>query len=61
MFGEGVKTAMKEKLLSEFNLHTIVRLPNDVFAPYTGINTNILGIESSINQLLRYYLSNCII
>lgn len=42
LFGEGVKTNIKEKLLAEFNLHTIVRLPNGVFAPYTGINTNIL-------------------
>ncbi|MFR2316993.1 MAG: N-6 DNA methylase [Clostridia bacterium] len=42
LFGEGVKTNIKEKLLSEFNLHTIVRLPQGVFAPYTDINTNIL-------------------
>ena len=42
LFGEGVKTRIKEKLLSECNLHTIVRLPNGVFAPYTGINTNLL-------------------
>ncbi len=42
LFGEGVKTKIKEKLLKEFNLHTIVRMPNGVFAPYTGINTNLL-------------------
>jgi Type I restriction-modification system methyltransferase subunit len=42
LFGEGVKTRIKEKLLNECNLHTIVRLPNGVFAPYTGINTNLL-------------------
>jgi len=42
LFGEGVKTRIKEKLLSECNLHTIVRLPNGVFAPYTGIKTNLL-------------------
>lgn len=40
-----MKTAIKEKLLEEFNLHTIVRLPNGVFAPYTGINTNLLFFE----------------
>ncbi|MFT5633953.1 MAG: type I restriction enzyme M protein, partial [Rubritalea sp.] len=40
LFGEGVKTRIKEKLLSECNLDTIVRLPNGVFAPYTGIKTN---------------------
>ncbi|MDX2032052.1 MAG: class I SAM-dependent DNA methyltransferase [Blastocatellia bacterium] len=42
LFGEGVKTRIKEKLLDECNLHTIVRLPNGVFAPYTGIKTNLL-------------------
>ena len=42
LFGEGVKTAIKEKLLKECNLHTIVRLPNSVFAPYTSIKTNLL-------------------
>jgi type I restriction enzyme M protein len=42
LFGEGVKTRIKEKLLEECNLHTIVRLPNGVFNPYTGIKTNLL-------------------
>lgn len=42
LFGEGVKTRIKEKLLNEFNLHTIIRLPNGVFNPYTGIRTNLL-------------------
>lgn len=42
LFGEGVKTRIKEKLLEECNLHTIIRLPNGVFAPYTGIRTNLL-------------------
>jgi len=45
LFGEGVKTKIKEKLLTEFNLHTIIRMPNGVFAPYTGINTNLLFFE----------------
>ncbi|MBS3100090.1 N-6 DNA methylase [Candidatus Pacearchaeota archaeon] len=45
LFGEGVKTRIKQKLLSEFNLHTIVRLPNGVFNPYTGIRTNLLFFE----------------
>jgi type I restriction enzyme M protein len=45
LFGEGVKTSIKEKLLEEFNLHTIVRLPNGVFSPYTNINTNLLFFE----------------
>ncbi|MDP4270229.1 MAG: class I SAM-dependent DNA methyltransferase [Bacteroidota bacterium] len=42
LFGEGIKTRIKEKLMDECNLHTIVRLPNGVFNPYTGIRTNIL-------------------
>ncbi|MBF0620932.1 MAG: SAM-dependent DNA methyltransferase [Magnetococcales bacterium] len=42
LFGEGVKTRIKEKLLTDCNLHTIVRLPNGVFNPYTGIKTNLL-------------------
>ena len=42
LFGEGVKTRIKEKLMDECNLHTIVRLPNGVFNPYTGIKTNLL-------------------
>ncbi|MEB6677239.1 type I restriction-modification system subunit M [Acinetobacter haemolyticus] len=42
MFGEGIKTAIKEKLMEDCNLHTIVRLPKSVFAPYTSISTNIL-------------------
>jgi type I restriction enzyme M protein len=42
LFGEGVKTRIKEHLLNECDLHTIVRLPKGVFAPYTSIKTNVL-------------------
>jgi type I restriction enzyme M protein len=42
LFGEGIKTRIKEKLLADCSLHTIVRLPNSVFAPYTSIKTNLL-------------------
>jgi type I restriction enzyme M protein len=42
MFGEGVKTKIKEQLLAECNLHTIIRLPKGVFKPYTDIKTNLL-------------------
>lgn len=42
LFGEGVKTKIKKLLTEACNLHTIVRLPNGVFNPYTGIKTNIL-------------------
>jgi type I restriction enzyme M protein len=40
LFGDGVCARIKEQLLKEFNLHTVVRLPNGVFAPYTSIPTN---------------------
>lgn len=42
LFGEGMKTRLKQELLEKCHLHTIVRLPNGVFNPYTGIKTNIL-------------------
>ncbi len=42
LFGEGIKSRIKEKLLQDCNLHTIVRLPNGVFSPYTSIKTNLL-------------------
>lgn len=42
LFGEGIKTRIKKRLLEECNLHTIIRLPKGVFAPYTTIKTNIL-------------------
>jgi type I restriction enzyme M protein len=45
LFGEGIKTRLREKLLEECNLHIIVRLPNGVFSPYTGIKTNLLFFE----------------
>lgn len=45
LFGEGVKTRIKERLLKENTLHTIVRLPKGVFAPYTSIKTNLLFLE----------------
>ena len=45
LFGEGVKTRVKEQLLAECDLHTIVRLPNSVFRPYASIGTNLLFFE----------------
>ena len=56
LFGEGVKTRIKEKLLKECNLHTIVRLPNGVFSPYTGIKTNLLFFtKGEITKEVWYY------
>lgn len=47
LFGsDSAKLELKKKLLDDFNLHTIVRLPGSVFAPYTSITTNILFFEN---------------
>jgi len=45
LFGDGVCARIKKELLEEFNLHTIVRLANGVFAPYTSIPTNLLFFD----------------
>jgi type I restriction enzyme M protein len=56
LFADGVCARIKEELLREFNLHTIVRLPNGVFAPYTGIPTNILFFDrSGPTETVWYY------
>jgi type I restriction enzyme M protein len=56
LFGEGVKTQIKERLLEQCNLHTIVQLPNGVFNPYTGIKTNLLFFEKGTpTQEIWYY------
>ena len=48
LFGtDNAKVSIKKKLLSEFNLHTIVRMPSSVFAPYTSITTNILFFDNT--------------
>jgi len=58
LFGEGVKTRIKETLLEEFNLHTIVRLPNGVFNPYTGIRTNLLFFEKNKSTREVWYFEH---
>jgi len=56
LFGNGVKTRIKEALLTECNLHTIVRLPNGVFNPYTSIRANLLFFtKSTPTQEVWYY------
>ncbi|HEX8733136.1 MAG TPA: class I SAM-dependent DNA methyltransferase [Ktedonobacterales bacterium] len=56
LFGDGVAARIKEELLRDFNLHTVVRLPNGVFAPYTPIPTNILFFDrSGPTQEVWYY------
>ena len=49
LFADAVAARVKEELLNNFNLHTIVRLPNGVFSPYTNISTNILFFDSVCN------------
>ena len=56
LFGDGVAARIKEQLLKNFNLHTIVRLPNGVFSPYTPIPTNILFFErTGATKEIWYY------
>jgi type I restriction enzyme M protein len=47
LFGDGVCARIKEELLKEFNLHTIIRLPKGVFSPYADIPTNLLFFDRS--------------
>ncbi len=48
LFGtDNAKVNIKKKLLNEFNLHTIIRLPSSVFSPYTSITTNILFFDNA--------------
>lgn len=48
LFGnDNAKTSIKEKLFKDFNLHTIIRMPGSVFAPYTSITTNILFFDNT--------------
>ena len=47
LFGtDGAKLAIKTKMLKDFNLHTIIRLPGSIFSPYTSIATNILFFDN---------------
>ena len=56
LFGDGVCARIKQDLLTDFNLHTIVRLPNGVFSPYTGIPTNLLFFDrSGKTEAVWYY------
>ncbi len=56
LFGEGMKTRLKQSLLEQCHLHTIVRLPNGVFNPYTGIKTNLLFFtKGQATESVWYY------
>jgi type I restriction enzyme M protein len=54
LFASGVAARIKEDLLKEFNLHTIVRLPNGVFAPYTSIPTNLFDRAGPTREVWYY-------
>ncbi|MEX6627635.1 N-6 DNA methylase [Tenacibaculum salmonis] len=58
LFGEGMKTRLKEELLDKCNLHTIVRLPNGVFNPYTSIKTNLLFFEKGTQTKEVWYFEH---
>jgi len=58
LFGEGVKTRLKEHLLEECRLHTIVRLPNSVFKPYASIGTNLLFFEKGTPTTEVWYFEH---
>ncbi len=55
LFDEGVGGKIKKKLLTEFDLHTVVRLPNGTFSPYTLIPTNILFFERGRTTDVWFY------
>jgi type I restriction enzyme M protein len=56
LFGDGICARIKEELLKEFNLHTIVRLPEGTFAPYTDIPANLLFFDrSGPTETIWYY------
>ena len=56
LFGDGICARIKEELLKEYNLHTIVRLPEGTFAPYTDIPANLLFFDrSGPTETIWYY------
>ncbi|MGE0886744.1 MAG: N-6 DNA methylase [Blastocatellales bacterium] len=56
LFGDGIAARVKEDLLLNYNLHTVVRLPNGVFAPYTSIPTNLLFFDrTGATEEIWYY------
>ena len=56
LFGDGICARIKEEMLKEYNLHTIVRLPEGTFAPYTDIRANLLFFDrSGPTETIWYY------
>ena len=58
LFGEGVRTRIKEELLETCNLHTIIRLPKGVFNPYTNIKTNLLFFDKGTSTKEIWYFEH---
>jgi type I restriction enzyme M protein len=58
LFGDGVCARIKEELLKEFNLHTVVRLSNGVFAPYTGQETALLFLRGQVVRLTLFGITS---
>ena len=60
LFGDGVSARIKADLLQRFNVHTIVRLPEGVFAPYTDIPTNLVFFDTNgPTRMIWYYEQPC--
>ena len=62
LFGDGVCARIKRDLLTEFDLHTVVRFPNGVFTPYTPIPTNVLFFDTSgpTQSVWFYKVAGCL-
>jgi type I restriction enzyme M protein len=58
LFGDGVRTRIKEDLLTKCNLHTLIRLPKGVFNPYTGIKTNLLFFQKGTPTQYVWYFEH---
>jgi type I restriction enzyme M protein len=60
LFGDGVAARIKQDLLENYNLHTVVRLPQGVFAPYTVIATNVLFFDRSQSTRETWYYEHTV-
>lgn len=58
--GDGIKQRVRQKLLEECNLHTIIRLPNSVFQPYAGVSTNLLFFTKGEPTKDIWYYEHCL-
>lgn len=61
LFGDGVAARIKADLLEQFNLHTVIRLPEGVFAPYTDIATNLIFFDTTGPTKNIWYWEQCVV